>query len=234
MFHFIIEAITALSTSHPLPAMRLFLMASLSADDCSYAAIAYEFIKEALLIYESDVTDSRQQVNALTAAIGVLLQVKSIPAEDYDSLITKIAQYSNKLLKKSDQCRMVSLCSLLFWPNPAAAKAAASGTVVPGNAYADCERVLECMQRALKIASASNPNLFVEILDRYLYYYENDHPLIEVRYLMGLINLINDHFSSDPSSVLPAVHAHYQNTLGYIKHRQQAEDTRDKFSAIEM
>ena len=32
--------------------------------------------------------------------------------------------------------------------------------------YSDCDRVLECMQRALKIASVCNPNLFVDILDR--------------------------------------------------------------------
>jgi hypothetical protein len=51
----------------------------------------------------------------------------------------------------------VALCSLLFWPPKNA-----DGT----ERYNDCDRVLECLQRALKIASVSNPNLFVEILDR--------------------------------------------------------------------
>lgn len=70
----------------------------------------------------------------------------------------QVAQYCNKLLKKPDQCRMISLCSMLFWPpkNP-------DGT----ERYSDCDRVLECMQRALKIASVCNTALFVEILDRY-------------------------------------------------------------------
>ena len=48
------------------------------------------------------------------------------------------------------------------------------------------------MQRALKIASVCNPKLFVEILDHYIYYYENDNPIIQVRYLSGLIALINE------------------------------------------
>ena len=69
----------------------------------------------------------------------------------------QVAQYCNKLLKKPDQCRLISMCSMLFWP--------------PKNAdgserYSDCDRVLECMQRALKIASVCNTSLFVEILDR--------------------------------------------------------------------
>ena len=90
-------------------------------------------------------------------------------------------QYSNKLLKKPDQCRMITLCSHLFWPRgpdtpqlaAAAAAAAAAGEAeaapdaIPAAApYSDCDRLLECMQRALKIASVCNPNLFVEILDQ--------------------------------------------------------------------
>jgi vacuolar protein sorting-associated protein 35 len=159
IFHFIIEAITALATSYPEPAMKLYLAATQLADDCNFSAIAYEFIKEALLIYECEITDSRLQVASLTSFIGTLLNCKNFPTEDYEALITKIAQYSNKLLKKTDQCRMVSLCSLLFWPPKNA-----DGT----ERYSDMERVLECLQRSLKIASVSNPNLFIEILDQYV------------------------------------------------------------------
>eukprot|EP01039_Chlorochromonas_danica_P006012 gene6012-6622_t len=237
VFHFVIEAITALATSHPEAAMHLFLQAAQSADECAFHAIAYEFVKEALLIYESEITDSRIQVQALVSFVGTLLQCKNFPSEDYEALITKVALYSNKLLKKSDQCRMVSLCSLLFWPNPVAARGAKEGNAeVSGNAYSDPDRVLECLQRALKIASASNPNLFVEILDRYIYYYENENPAIEVRYLSSLIGVIKEHFSSDPSSVLPAVAAHYNNTIGYIKNRQNAPEAEiaERFRAIEL
>lgn len=114
-------------------------------------------MKEALLLYESEITDSRVQISALTAVVGTLLNCQHFPTEDYEALITKVAQYSNKLLRKPDQCRMISLCSMLFWPpkNP-------DGT----ERYSDCDRVLECMQRALKIASVCNTALFVEILDR--------------------------------------------------------------------
>jgi vacuolar protein sorting-associated protein 35 len=116
IFHFLIESITSLAASHPESAMRLFLQAAQAADDQALSAIAYEFVKEALLIYECEITDSRQQSGALTAFIGALLNCKNFAVEDYEALITKIAQYSNKLLKKPDQARMISLCSLLFFP----------------------------------------------------------------------------------------------------------------------
>lgn len=70
-------------------------------------------------------------------------------------------------------------------------------------------------------------------LCRYLYYFENDNPVIQVQYIVGLISLINETFSADRSAVLPATEAHYRNTLGYIRSRQQQPDTAEKFGPIQ-
>jgi vacuolar protein sorting-associated protein 35 len=164
VFQFVIEIVTAMATSHPEISLKLFLQAAQAADECNFSAIAYEFVKEGLLIYECELTDSKTQVRALTSIIGTLLNCRHFPTEDYEALITKTAQYANKLLNKPDQCRMVALCSHLFWPKdiPGVAE---DGTPLPQR-YSDCDRVLECMQRSLKVASVCNSNIFVEILDR--------------------------------------------------------------------
>lgn len=65
VFHFIIEIVTAMATSLPELSLRLFLNAAQAADEFVYSAIAYEFLKEALLIYESEISDSKQQVSIL-------------------------------------------------------------------------------------------------------------------------------------------------------------------------
>ena len=234
VFHFIIEIVTAMATSLPDLSLRLFLNAAQAADEFAYAAIAYEFMKEALLIYESEISESKAQVRSLTIIIGTLLSCLHFSTEDYEALITKVAQYSNKLLKKPDQCRMITLCSHLFWPRGADTVAPIEGSEGPQH-YSDCDRLLECMQRALKIASVCNPNLFVEILDRYVYYYENDNPIIQVRYLSGLIALINEQLGSEANSApSPATEAHYRNTLEYIRSRQQAAETSEKFLQIQL
>ena len=53
---------------------------------------------------------------------------------------------------------------------------------------------------------------------RYLYYFENDNPVIHVRYLSGLIALIQEQValaSGDGTQGLnAAADAHYKNTLG--------------------
>ena len=47
----------------------------------------------------------------------------------------------------------------------------------PNQLYRDGKRVLECLQRALRVAdscmeTATSIELFVEILDRYVYYFD--------------------------------------------------------------
>lgn len=86
--------------------------------------------------------------------------------ENYDALSTKTAVHSAKLLKKHDQCRAVYMCSHLFW-KPGG----------EGEGYKEGKRVLECLQKSLRIAdacmdSSMNVKLFVEILSEYLYYFE--------------------------------------------------------------
>jgi hypothetical protein len=52
---------------------------------------------------------------------------------------------------------------------------------------------------------------------RYLYYFENGCPIIHVRYISGLIALINEqNAAADPGTpaLSSAVEAHYHNTLG--------------------
>mmetsp|Transcript_11180 Transcript_11180/g.17014 ORF Transcript_11180/g.17014 Transcript_11180/m.17014 type:complete len:385 (+) Transcript_11180:1394-2548(+) len=237
VFQFVIEIVTAMATSHPEISMKLFLQAAQAADACNFSAIAYEFVKEGLLIYECEISESKSQVRALTAIVGTLLNCRNFPTEDYEALITKTAQYANKLLKKPDQCRMVTLCSHLFWPkDPPIVADGEEEPAVHGTRYADCDRVLECMQRSLKIASVCNPNIFVEILDRYIFYYENNNPLIHVRYLSGLIALINEQIGSEDGgqAMGSAVKAHYRNTLEYIRNRQRSPETSEKFSAIQL
>jgi len=97
------------------------------------------------------------------------------------------------------------------------------------------------MQRSLKIASVCNPNLFVEILDRYIFYFENNNPVIHVRYLSGLIALINEQMgvedgqgAAGQQQMGSSVRAHYRNTLDYIRNRQRSPETAEKFSTIQM
>ncbi|KAF5094416.1 hypothetical protein DV451_005024 [Geotrichum candidum] len=100
----------------------------------------------------------------------------------------------------------------------------------------DGKRVLECLQRALRVADACmdvavSVELFVEILNRCLYYFERGNEQISVKFIIGLIELIQrnlDGVSSNPNgglSISDSPKKHFERTLKFIEDQKEV-DTR--------
>jgi len=124
VFIFIQQTIAVLAKGNPEAGVKLYLEAALTADKFSgkdatgkeaFGQIAYEFISQSFALYEENSGDSKLQGRCVVAMIGTLLACRALTKEDYESLIMKAATYSAKMLKKSDQCEMVALCSHLFY-----------------------------------------------------------------------------------------------------------------------
>jgi len=213
VFGFVHESITVLKPHYPELALRLFIHAAQTADKCGFEAISYEFMAQSFICYEDDISDSKAQFGAINYIVAALMNFTSFGQENYDTLISKATQHSAKLLKKTDQCRAVYGCAHLFWPGD---------DKHPG--HRDEKRVLACLQRSLKIANTCvghQVHLFVEILNKYLYFFDRKCPSITVKYLKGLIALIEEHLPTlDSSPTSQQAKTHYENTLSHIKLKQ--------------
>ena len=122
VFLFIQEAISELAKCNPEMAIKLYLECALAADRLAVAAnkdtfapITYELFTQAFSLYEGSSGDTMLQSRCVPPAIGALMACRRISKEDYERLIMKTAQYAAKLLKKTDQCEMVAMCSYLFY-----------------------------------------------------------------------------------------------------------------------
>ncbi|KAJ3101719.1 Vacuolar protein sorting-associated protein 35 [Phlyctochytrium bullatum] len=215
----------------PEIALRLFLLAAKSADETGHEELAYEFFVQALTLYEESISESKAQNAAITLIIGTLYSTTIFGFENYETLIAKCTVHCSRLLKRVDQCRGVTLASHLFWGgvgagveevSSAAAQAAADEDVVrklreKGRlVYRDGKKVLECLQKALKIADSVmdqsvNVELFVEILEKYVWHFEKRNDAITVKYLNSLIDLIQTNLANiDASTGVPP------STLSYF------------------
>jgi vacuolar protein sorting-associated protein 35 len=204
-------------------ALRLFVMCGEVADQTGFEEFSYEFFAQAFTIYEDSISDSRAQFQAVCIIAGALHGTRGFSKENYDTLITKAALHGSKLLKKPDQCRAVYLASHLWWvvENPQ------RGEEDPKNLYRDGKRVLECLQRALRVADACmdtavSVELFVEILNRYVYYFDQQNETVTTKYLNGLIELIHSNLQTnedEPNPSLEGPKRHFQRTLEYIRSR---------------
>lgn len=235
-------------------ALRLFCSAGQTADMVGFEEVAYEFFAQAFTVYEEAVSDSKAQFQAVCVIATALHQTRNFGKENYDTLITKCAQHGSKLLRKPDQCRAVYLASHLWWATPITSNGETEDTEVSymtpqqtlmliSQLYRDGKRVLECLQRALRVAdscmeTATSIELFVEILDRYVYYFDQQnesvsllaHPFIRwltmaqvtTKYLNGLIELIHSNLAGNQqdSASIESSKKHFHQTLENIRSRQ--------------
>ncbi|RYP05482.1 hypothetical protein DL765_009831 [Monosporascus sp. GIB2] len=204
-------------------ALRLFCSCGQTADMVGNEEVAYEFFAQAFTVYEEAVSDSKAQFQAVCFIATVLHQTRNFGKENYDTLITKCAQHASKLLRKPDQCRAVYLASHLWWATPVAA----NGETEETELYRDGKRVLECLQRALRVAdscmeAATSIELFVEILDRYVYYFDQRNESVTTKYLNGLIELIHSNLAGNPqdSASVEASKKHFHHTLEMIRSKE--------------
>jgi vacuolar protein sorting-associated protein 35 len=178
--------------------LRLFISCGQIADQTGFEEVAYEFFAQAFTIYEEAISDSRAQFQAVCIFAGALHGTRGFGKENYDTLITKCTLHASKLLKKPDQCRAVYLASHLWWAtqinakgeeDPATVRIAThllTGLLTYPKLYRDPKRVLECLQRALRVAdacmdSAVSVELFVEILNRYVYYFDQQNEQVKLQ-----------------------------------------------------
>ncbi|KAK8703028.1 hypothetical protein V6N13_021359 [Hibiscus sabdariffa] len=204
----------------PELALQLYLQCAEAANDCDLEPVAYEFFTQAYILYEEEISDSRAQITAIHLIIGTLQRMHVFGVENRDTLTHNATGYSAKLLRKPDQCRAVYACSHLFW-------------VDDQDNVKDGERVLLCLKRALRIANAAQQmsnaargstgsvTLFVEILNKYLYFFEKGNPQINVAAIQSLLELVTTEMQSESSTPDPAADAFFASTLRYIEFQKQ-------------
>lgn len=220
--------------------LRLYLLALSAADEAGLEELAYEFAVQAFTIYEESISESRAQLQAITLVIGTLQTTRVFGGDNYDTLITKAALHGAKLLKKGQQATAVALASHLWWQTEIVGR---EGKADAKDLYRDGKRVLECLQKSLRIATSSideltSVQLYCDALDQYLYYFERQVDAISAKHINSLIELITSqidnvhsadvHPSAGATSGLiegvntaEAVVTHFRNTLLYIQERKE-------------
>lgn len=176
LFRFIHQVISTLYNSPSDSSdvcLRLYLLALQAADESELEELAYEFAVQAFTIYEESISESRAQLQAITLIIQTLQQARVFSGDNYDTLITKAALHGAKLLKKGHQATAVMAASHLWWQTETAGGEARGKNEL----VKDGKRVLECLQKALRIATncideLTTVALYVDALDQYIYYFE--------------------------------------------------------------
>ncbi|MCL4121914.1 UNVERIFIED_CONTAM: hypothetical protein GTU68_005500 [Idotea baltica] len=201
--------------------IRLFLQGALAVDSIpfdNHETVAYEFMSQAFSLYEDEISDSKAQLAAMTLIISTFQKMKCFSEENHEPLRTQCALAASKLLKKPDQARGVAICSHLFW----------SAFIREGEAreLKDEKRVLECLKKSIRITNQCmdptvQTQLYVELFNNYIYYYEKGNSQITVPILNQLLTKIKEDTSGmDSSDDTHQIKSHFANTLTHLQLRK--------------
>lgn len=200
--------------------LRLFLQGAMAAGQIEFEnheTVAYEFMSQAFSLYEDEISDSKAQLAAITLIIGTLEQMSCFGEENHEPLRTQCALAASKLLKKPDQCRGVMTCSHLFWSGKSS---------VSEGPMQDGKRVADCLKKGVKIANqcmddSVQVQLYVELLNHYIYYYEKGCDQITVQVLNQLITKIKELIANlEANEETEQINKHFQNTTEHLQLRK--------------
>ena len=171
-------------------------------------------------MYEDEISDSRAQLAAITLIIDTLQQMTCFSEENHDPLRSQCDLAVAKLLKKPDQCRVLAV-SHLFWSGASRA--------TKGQPTKDGKKVLDCLKKGLKIAKqCMDPlvqvQLFVEILNHYVLFYEAGCENISMEMMGEIVSLVGEELSGlEQGDESEQIGQHFNNTVEHMKAKRDAE-----------
>ncbi|XP_046737836.1 vacuolar protein sorting-associated protein 35 isoform X3 [Diprion similis] len=227
IFQFCHVTITALMKAElaELP-LRLFLQGAIAIGEIrfdNFETVAYEFMSQAFSIYEDEISDSKAQLAAITLIIATFEQMSCFSEENAEPVRNQCALYASKLLKKPDQCRGVSTCSHIFWSGKSIA--------TDGKEMQDGNKVLDCLKKGIRIASqcmdtSVQVQLFVELLNHYIYFYEKGNTALSVQILNQVIAKIREELPNlEVSEETEQIQKHLANTLEHLRNRMESPES---------
>lgn len=260
-----LTSILATQVDAPTIALRLFLLAAQIADECGFEDLAYDLYVEAFTVYEEGISESRAQLQAITLVIGTLQGARVFGTDNYDTLITKAALHGAKLLKKPHQASAVHLASHMWWQEALGSVSGKADVTAPEKPttppqakdedgtdtpkaypHQDSKRVLECLQKSLRIANSATEEivtvqLYVDTLDQYLFYLDRGAAAVMPKFVNSLVELITASIDVintpdvHPSQRAPAgllegvqtpemITRHFRNTLLHIQAKKAAAE----------
>ncbi|OQV15068.1 Vacuolar protein sorting-associated protein 35 [Hypsibius exemplaris] len=197
--------------------VRLFLQGALAVSRTPFEnneQVAYEYMTQAFSIYEEEISDSKLQMMCVLLVIGTLEKIECFTEENHEPLRTQCALAAAKLLKKPDQCRALVAAANVFW----------SGKVRGGDAeLRDTKRVMDCLKKALRVASQCMDNLvkiqlYVEVVDAYSLFQLRGVDQVTDETIVQMLQKIQEELPTlDVSDESVHINKYFQNSLDQLK-----------------
>ena len=232
IYKLLTETIDLISQEQPQMAFNLFLYAAsqVNSINCNKEQLEEScatFIKNAINIFEEGRYNQNQKYDML-AQISSLLMILNINKDIIGTIIDQLIKGSEKMVQREEQCKSMLVISQLYF-----------------SIFKDTKKVMDCLGKARRFAdfAMTNPKnliLFVEYLNKILYFIEKDEKIIDMKpeQVEDLIELIKGHIRtiknipSDDISYLEKIEIYFKNTLKLVQSRKINSKNKEFYSTI--
>ena len=226
------EALDIISQEQPELGFKLYLNAASQANsiNCNkekFQKLCINFIKTAMSIYDEGRYDLTHKYEMLIQISSLLLTI-NIKNEDVEEIINQLIKNSDNMKQREEQCKSMLILSQIYF-----------------SIFKDSKKVIECLNKARRYADFAMTNppnliLFVEYLNKILYFIEQDIKIVEIKQeeINDLIELIKGHIrtiksiTSDDISYLNDIEIYFNNTLKSIENKKINSKNKDFYSTI--
>lgn len=215
IFQFIYNVLGNFAAIRPYEGVRIYSQAALLTSFLGMDAFTYEFLSSALVIYEEEISDSVSQYDTIVLLTATVQRCIIEDEENFDALRTKCALHSSKLLIKPSQVKAMLACTHLYWDTK----------------WRDEDRVIKVLQRACRSSGqtmdeAEKTNLYLNILNKYLYLYKEGMEKVTPALIQKLLDVIKEELEdlsqdSPDDEVglrkLSNLKTYYRNTMQHVE-----------------
>jgi vacuolar protein sorting-associated protein 35 len=214
------DIITQLGSEYPELAFKLYLNGISSINDLKYEKeqfeeIGYNMASLAIGLLQEGKVDADRKLSLIILFVGTITSVSFLSKDNMNMITSNLQQVSTTLVKRSDQCIAMLNCSHLFF----------------NEILKDTNKVNECLQKAKRFAefamtNAQNLNLFVLLLNKYLFYIEKGTTFICSYIVNDIIEVIRNHIltiktENTNATFLSEIEKYFETTIDIISNRKK-------------
>ncbi|KAK7912793.1 hypothetical protein WMY93_013004 [Mugilogobius chulae] len=202
IFSFAHQTISALIKAEfaELP-LRLFLQGALAAGEIGFEnheTVAYEFMSQAFSLYEDEISDSKAQLAAITLIIGTFERMRCF-MQSGQHLRSPLLVRTQHGQERGGDSR---------WEE---------SDGMPEKSPENCQPMH---------GPVTSSSTFIEILNRYVCFYERENDAVTVQVLNQLIQKIREDLPNlEASEETEQINKHFQNTLEHLRLQRESPET---------
>jgi len=232
IYKLISDILKVLEGDYPQMAFKFYLLTVSQINNIQtlrekFEKVSLSFFNNGVNLYKA--FDNEKKYDYFSDICQILFKITIFSKENLENIIKDLLNEAKNMSKRIDQCNGFLTISQLYY-----------------NHFKDGKNVLDCLSKAKKVAdfSLTNPHnliLYVLLLNKYIYYIDNDNEgIVEIKneQVEDLVEAIKNHIitiktdKNIDACFLPSIEKYFKNTVKLIESRKNSSEHKKIYDSI--